>query len=530
MAHNKKSWTKYKMKRMKGGVALINLRDRPSVNMLEGDILSFEDGEYDVKLRGTEQVIRLSPENLVELSQQSDSHRDGEFIRCALLEAARSEPDAQWLREAVQAMELSEQFTYLILSNTNPVGFDPLPDEVQRQALVRYLGAKYFGRRAICTRGRDMTSFYLALSPFFSHKGGGSFETFQGQHRLTTGGVITWCQQLFADSSQSGKLDASLIFRAYSFVESRKDFRKPGDLLLDAFCVAFCVIQVLQGHRLGTLQIREPVLEEFRRYGMQTFDLQLDHVLWCFCQSLLSLGIVVRDMVDTPSFNLLLPEPYGATVAEMAAIPRLMIQLRPNSPSSYLSAYIFFMDTKDLAVSAEHMLSAHEMAMAGMNMAEEIGDPLYKYLFHMIVAYWMPTTANGTAVTAREVRSRVCMANDFKNRCRPYTPEFLFFQGKQHEGALLAMIKAFDVPDDMFLSQLDPYTYSSVRFVSNNKYYKPGGKFDRLKQRYHCANCSKQLAHVKFCMRCCKVAYCGKQCQTEHWKKYHKASCKPKKK
>lgn len=105
-------------------------------------------------------------------------------------------------------------------------------------------------------------------------------------------------------------------------------------------------------------------------------------------------------MVDTPSFNLLLPEPYGATPAEMYTIARLMVQLRPNSPSSYLSTYIFFMDTKDLGVSAEQMLSVHEMAMAGMDMADELGDLLYKYLFHVIVAYWLPTTANGTAVNA----------------------------------------------------------------------------------------------------------------------------------
>lgn len=40
---------------------------------------------------------------------------------------------------------------------------------------------------------------------------------------------------------------------------------------------------------------------------------------------------------------------------------------------------------------------------------------------------------------------------------------------------------------------------------------------------------TKATGEFKFCGRCGKAQYCGKECQVEHWKKEHRAQCVPKK-
>jgi hypothetical protein len=41
------------MRKLKGAVAIINVKDDPSLNGLQGDVISSEHGQYCVKLRGT---------------------------------------------------------------------------------------------------------------------------------------------------------------------------------------------------------------------------------------------------------------------------------------------------------------------------------------------------------------------------------------------------------------------------------------------------------------------------------------------
>mmetsp|Transcript_11535 Transcript_11535/g.16926 ORF Transcript_11535/g.16926 Transcript_11535/m.16926 type:complete len:523 (-) Transcript_11535:660-2228(-) len=519
-------------RQLKGGVGV---KDDAAVghfkdlNSLQGDIVSFQadDGEYNVKLRGTNRVVTLPRKDLVELRKLSETFTAMEGFRDALLEvAAKKKQDnyeEEWLLQLVQAMELSDQFSYLVSYHTNPVGFHPLPDTVQKQALVRYMEAYIGGHGVVATGGRQLTSFHMALAPFYCHKGGGHFERFSIQ---TSGDVIAWCQEEFTNSIRAG--DASIIVRAFAFVEHRKDYCDPTDSLLDALCVAFSAIQFLQGGM--AVQITDYIEEEFRRYG--TLGFTLDDVLWCFCRSFLTVGIVVRDKLDKRGYNVLLPEPYGTTVSEQKKIGRLMIQLRPDDPSSYLSAYITLMDIIEFEVCAEHMQHAYEMMVAGIETADRFGDPLFQYLFHTIAAFWMPTTAHGAPVTVGEVKARLLRADEFKKLCASYTPAFCFFEGKQYKGQVLAYVETFGAGDfeEFILPPMDPYAYCSVRF-GNAKYYKQGGKFDRLGQRFRCDNCSKQMLLSGYkCGRCGNGAYCGKDCQKEHWKSSHKAVCKERKK
>ena len=194
---------------LKGGVGITNA-DSSSDSCCYGDIVSFQaDGDYySVKLRGvtdTDGVVSLPRKNLVELRTMSEMHCAREGFRDALLKQAAAQKDdpEEWLQERVQTIELNDQFTYLVLHHTNPVGFDPHPDEVQRQALVRYLEAFNVGHAGLVdTNGRGLTSFHMALAPFYSNKGGaGRFE--RRYHRLVPRAVpqkhsIRGCEHYFS--------------------------------------------------------------------------------------------------------------------------------------------------------------------------------------------------------------------------------------------------------------------------------------------------------------------------------------------
>jgi hypothetical protein len=73
------------------------------------------------------------------------------------------------------------------------------------------------------------------------------------------------------------------------------------------------------------------------------------------------------------------------------------------------------MDTKDFEVLTpvrdKCMEAAHYWAVAGKEAADNLGDPLYQYLFHMIVAYWLPRSTCKTTCTAGEIREKIRHAN-----------------------------------------------------------------------------------------------------------------------
>ena len=50
---------------------------------------------------------------------------------------------------------------------------------------------------------------------------------------------------------------------------------------------------------------------------------------------------------------------------------------------------------------------------------------------------------------------------------------------------------------------------------------------DRLDKKRKCSNCGKVPEMPNRCSRCKSVAYCDRECQTEHWKAVHKKQCTP---
>jgi len=520
-----------------GGAAKMN-----ALKGLEGDISSCdEEGNYTLKVRGARdgKEIRVRACNIVELCELSEQVKYQEDIRAALLLEASARCDAKYLKERILAMELCDEFSYIVIRNTTGT-FDPLSERAAAEALVRFVEAFYFGNGTVLVGGTSFTSFYKALNPFYEHKGAGQFEPFMGSVPLSSGELFIHLQRIFSNSvDELGERDEMVFFRAFSFVQNRMDKRSKSDTLLDAFCVSFYAIQLLQGKISSMLSVQvgsaSSIGKLFRTFGRT--DLKLDDLLWCFCILFLNTAIVVRDKVSEQQYNLIFPDPYGYTLTEQAIIVGLVTELRPNCPQSYLSAYVMVMDTTDLvkdngeSEQRKFIEVAYHYAVSGLKLADEVGNPFYQYIFHTFVAYWLPTSAHAPIpYSFGEMKSRLRRANEFKTACAAYVPAFLFFQGEQYEQASKQVFKAFKdiISDDaqqLTFPLMDSYAYSSIRF--NTRYYRPGGKFDRLLVRYQCANCSKQVAQRHECVRCRKVTYCGRECQRIHWKASHKAECKP---
>lgn len=504
------------MGKLKGAVGIVNVKDDPSLDCLKGDIIvssKQNDGLYSVKLRGAlpETVVRLPKQNLVKLKD------DGESLRAALIKVADAHPSALHLKQRLVTMQLEDEFSYLVKRHTNQIGFDPLPEHEANEALVRFIQAYYSGGGCISTSGRKLTSFYKALSPFYTDLGQGRMSVLFTD--TTSGEMMDWFLEQF---EKTETFDALFVVKAFAFVQHRLDFGEESDSLIDAFCVSMYLITMLQRYNDdGVIQ------EIFWKYGSKEVTLDENRVLWCFCSVFLKLAIRARDRLDERQYNLLFPDPLGITIAEQIKVAEQIVRLRPDCPASHLAAYVALMDTKDFEslaqIREDYMKSAYQRAVAGKEVADQLGDPFFKYMFHMIVAYWLPTSECESTCTVAEIRERVWRANDFRDECESYVPSFLFFQGKQHEGACKAALNAFQLPDDMVVPKMNAYLYSSGRF--DDKYYKSNGKYDQLAERYKCANCSAMLLKSRACARCGQVFYCSKACQTEHWRSSHRQSC-----
>ena len=172
-----------------------------------------------------------------------------------------------------------------------------------------------------------------------------------------------------------------------------------------------------------------------------------------------TLIIDVRGMIDERQYNLIFPDPYGFTFEEQMKLAELIVDLRPDCPASHLAAYVSRMDTKDFDVVApvrdKWMKVAYQLAVNGKKMADNLGDPLYQYLFHMIVAYWLPTSACETTCTTGKIRESIRRANGFRQECEIFVPSFLFLQGKQHEKSCKAALNSLSVSDETIVPKMD---------------------------------------------------------------------------
>ena len=202
--------------RLKDGVGIVMLNEK--LNDLEADVISYyaNTGEYAVKLRGSDKVVRLSEDNLFDLSKHSDENAIEEKFRRALLQEGEMQTNQAHVEEQIMAMRLADEFTFIVLYHTDRIGYNALPEDQPQRALTRFMMAYYVGLGHIKTGGRGLTSFHLAMRPFYIDVGEGSFTTFQAE---TTGGVINWCRNMFLLEDSS-----ILLFRAFAFAQHRLDF------------------------------------------------------------------------------------------------------------------------------------------------------------------------------------------------------------------------------------------------------------------------------------------------------------------
>lgn len=531
---------------MKGGVAI------KSLNLLRGDIVSQDGDDYHVKIRGSnERIETVAGSDLIVLLSEEKAKLSEEKKQALISAASSSEPSQVYLRKRFLAYTMGEEISYNIHSSTDPQTLDGLPPQIQKKVLANFVETFYIGEGDIAFDGRSLTSYTKSLIPFL-HVNEENGKGLVSSAMCGTGEeVVAKFQQLVLEDPPES---AMLFFRVLAFSEYRLTVmygQQPTDCLLDAFMVTFAAIQVLEGHVPQLTHIMNDIdtsiNNAFREYGTadlsakfkwhhipatigEDFHFNKDHLIWCLCIQFLRVGINVRDTVSETQYELILPNPYGVTTAEQLKIIQRAIYHRHENSVTYLTAYTTIMDTKDLMppdLRDAWLKNAYNMMKKGKEIADRIGDPLYRFTFQMMEVLWMPTHfwPSEDRRTLCEAKTLIKSANALKKDFMEYLPEIVLFNGEYHERQFKAYVKEFGFDDDSPLySVLDTYAYFSSRFGTG--FYKPGGRYDRFPDRYRCAECSTALVKSFRCSACKKVYYCSKECQRSHWHGGHKAECK----
>jgi hypothetical protein len=523
--------------RLQGGVYIT------TPNGLRGDIISNEEIQNEelkdrgvvVRLRGSMgQEIPVDDQELVEytseISSEQPAEKQEEDVRYHLYQkAAEKTSTCFYLEERILAVELGDEFTYLVVSNS--VEEEPLPPDVEGKALVRMVEAFFIGQGSTVANGRHLTSFHKALRPFWEQQQDGVFSPFSGE---TSGELFDKLNLIFSGANMTSGL---VFFRAFCYAQQRLDYHQNEDSLLDAYCVVFYAIQLLEGKIAGmdVESFSALIEQDFVRYKSSEIDMAVDDLLWCFCILCLRIGSDVRRYKGLQVFNSIFPKPFDLAMNEELYIAKLAMELRKESPVSFLSSYRMVMDTKEIVpvpFRIEWMKFACEYAVRGVVAADRLDDPFFQYTFQMIVAYWMPTTSYAPGpYSFGEIQSRIEIANDFKKDCKGIVPEYMFWIGKQHEVSIQKLLKSHPGDRDTTLrvALIDAFTYSPIDYLPSSKRKNNDDAPQPLPDKNSCARCSKQVQRRMQCSRCGKVQYCSKDCQVAHWKGCHSKECIPKK-
>jgi hypothetical protein len=541
---------------MKGGVAII------SMNHIRGDIVWRPACErYAVALRGVKrEAVIVHESDLVELSSTCKIHEE---IRHALYARAKKcarankkDSAARHLRLRVLATELSDEVDYLITSNTKVGTVDPLPKYIQETVLVREIEACFFNEGETMKHFGTLTSYAKAcLEPFVKHQ-----DLPHGVSQATsamTGSMNDSMEKFQTFIRKDASNAAAILLRAFAYGEWRLDIKSQNnkvhakDSLLDAFIVSFAATQVLQGNVQPLSQFQNEIKASLKscfdqhgidlksrlsEHGIDTaaspgMRISQDHLAWCFCIQLLKIGRVVRDsFTDASSFERILPNPYSNTSAELLKIVQLAIWKRPENPVSFLQGIKTIRDLKDFILYStpnEWLENEYKLVRAGKQVAERHGDPLHRYTFQLMEIFWRPTQfwPEDDNITYPEAKELVKQATTLREECSDYLSDLAFEYGEVHEKEFKAYAKAMQGGSKNAPIPRCPnaHVYCSAQFRREGQ----RDRYDRIRTKYVCANCSKRLDRRSLCERCKKVAYCGPLCQKQHWKKVHKAICKP---
>jgi hypothetical protein len=527
------------MSKLDGGVYIVN------PNGLRGDIIPLEhtskvSSEQQQQQQQTKYVVRLRGSNGTEipvedseLVEYTKSHfpeqpatKEEEDVRFHLCQKAE-ECDEFFLQERMLAMELGDEFTYLLVSDSveqQEEGHESndavLPPEVEGSLFIRLLEAYFVGQGMMVANGRHLSTFSRALRPFWTDDGTGGFSRLSG---TSSEEIFAQLNDIF-DTAENG----TVIFRAFCYSHHRLDYHqhKEEDSLLDAYCVAFYVIKLLQGTIPGKkTDFAALVDRELNAFG-SGIEMTMDDLVWCFCILFLRIGTDVRRYKGVRSYNRIFPKPFELSMNEELFACQLAMELRPDSPVSFLPAYRMIIETKTLVpqpFQADWMRTAHDFAERGLESADRLGDPYYQYIFEMIMAYWMPTSINEpNPYTLGQIESRMNLANDLKKECLKIVPKYMFWIGEKHELSLRQMLRAHPIDRDteLTVALMDAFTYTSLHL-------QPQRKNGVVQQKQSCAHCSKTVERRLQCGRCNDFQYCSKECQVAHWKSGHQNECVP---
>jgi hypothetical protein len=314
----------------------------------------------------------------------------GDFRQCLLAKA--DERSEFYLEERILALQLGAEFSFDLVSNSKEE--EALSVEVEAKILVRLVEAYYIGQADVVALGRHLTSFHKALHPFWkvTQAGGSVFTKLSGE---TSGEIFEKLKSIFSTEAVTNGM---IFFRAFGYAQSRLDFfSSVDDTLLDAYCICFFAIQVLQGSFQGidldVGSIHALIDEEFYQ-GKSHDDIELtsEDILWCFCNLLMQIGSVIRRKQGLDYYNKIFAEPFSVIMKEELTVARLAIGLRPESPRAYLSGYRMVVDTRRILPAEMQdgwLESAHEFAVQGLAKAENWADPFFLYVFHILEAFWL---------------------------------------------------------------------------------------------------------------------------------------------
>lgn len=372
-------------------------------------------------------------------------------FRQALLDKAEEESEF-YLEERLLSLQLGAEFSSALVSHSNEE--KELPPEMVTRILVRVVEAYYIGQGDVVALGRHLTSFHKALQPFWKETDPGSsvFSKLPGE---TSADIFEQLKSVF--SSEDAK-NPSIFFRAFCYAHHRLDYSSlVDDTLLDAYCLCFFTIQVLQGSfhgiDLDIGSIHTMIDDEFFD-GKSHDDIELtsEDILWCFCHLLLRIGSVIRSKHGLDFYNGIFAEPYSVIMKEELLVTRLSMDLRPESPASFYAAYRMVVDTR--RILPEKMQSgwlepAYGFAVQGLSKAEKWNDPFFLYIFLVIRAFWLPTSMETPhSYSFGEIRARIEAANEYKEEAKEYIPSHQFWFAEQHEVLLRNILKAFPFDDD----------------------------------------------------------------------------------
>jgi hypothetical protein len=527
------------MQRIHTGVFIAN---NPSG--LRGDIISREKGEplsndasenggaekeqLMIRWRGSQKEVPLDGQELVEFPASKKAQhpaamtKQEELIRFHLTQKANENEDQFYLQERLLSLELGDELTFQIVSNCEESGEEPLPEDVEAKILVRLVEAYYVGQGMMVAHGRHLTSYQKILEPFWTKQKDGTFSKVPGD---TIKEIMENVRGIF-ERTFSGLL----FCRAFSYALYRLEYHHEDESILDAYCVVMYAIRLLQGKldEFMNMEFGDVIEDELIHYKSENVDMTADDLLWCFCLLLLRIGTDLRRTIGFQNLSSMLLATYGPITNEELLVAQLAIEIRPESPVSYLASYRTAMDLKPLVpppFRENWMKAAFDFVRHGLAEADNWGDPYYQYTFHMIMAYWMPTNTYPSQYSHKELQERIHTANTFKEICKSEVPDYLLWVGEQHEESLqyLLALRIFDKEAASMPALVDAYRYPIPP---------PDGEASvpRLSppSTNICHHCRKPYQQVIKCSRCGQVEYCSKRCQAAHWKVIHCHQCAPK--